>query len=84
MARVSTLASLLAVLVGSYAFYTNDESYNNNFSSIGKAFQGDNIAAVFTPRSMNARENAVRIKKTKIRMDKDEGGEHFNVACEKS
>jgi predicted ribosomally synthesized peptide with SipW-like signal peptide len=80
LARFSTLASLLAVLAGSYAFYTNSESYNNSFSSIGKAFQGDNIADVFTPRSINAREDAVRVKKMKVRLYKDGSGEHFYVA----
>jgi predicted ribosomally synthesized peptide with SipW-like signal peptide len=84
LARFSTLASLLAVLAGSYAFYTNSESYNNSFSSIGKAFQGDGIAAVFAPRSIHAREDAVRVEKTKVRLYKDGRGEHFYVESEET
>jgi predicted ribosomally synthesized peptide with SipW-like signal peptide len=64
----SILAALLAVLAGSYAFYTNDESYDNSFSSFGRVLQGDDIAAIFGPTSTNVEKENCRIAKRRIRL----------------
>ncbi|KAF2490821.1 hypothetical protein BU16DRAFT_585187 [Lophium mytilinum] len=75
----SILASLFTILAGVYAIHANGESYNMYFSSISKAVQNPDIAALFAPRSSDAPALEKEITKTKIRLVRDGEDEKFRL-----
>jgi hypothetical protein len=80
--RSSILACFFTILAGGYAFYTSGDSSNSLFSSISRAMQGPDIAALFDSETTNPMVLEKRVAETRIRLLKDGNTERFRVNAE--
>lgn len=65
-----------------YAICTNGEAHDNRFSSISKAMQSPDVAALFKTRTTNISIPAEMVAKSKIRLQKDGDAVEFRTDTE--
>lgn len=80
--RCSLLACLITILAGAYAFWDSGESRDTQFSSIGRAMQSSDIAALFAQESTYSRDLQRKVASTKIQLHRDGRLERFRVSSD--